>query len=121
MLLATRSTERQYMIGSIQNHFCLDFSEISQPTKHLPNLPNLAKGYQTMKNPTGYTYSKPTPKLTDRQGNDVPFANPEDVDYMDRLYIVSLAQFDSGIGVFADCVQNSQTPACCSICHMKRL
>jgi len=56
-----------------------------------------------MKNPTGYTYTKPSPKLTDRHGNDVKIVNPEDVDYWDRLFVVSLAQIDSGVAVFADC------------------
>ena len=55
-----------------------------------------------MKNPTGYTYSKPTPKVTDRHGKDVPFANPEDVAYWDRLFVVSLTQTDVGVAVFAD-------------------
>jgi len=43
------------------------------------------------------------PKWTDRQGENVRIINPEDAKYMDRLYIVYLAQFDSGVAVFADC------------------
>ena len=55
-----------------------------------------------MQKTTGYTYTKPSPKLTDRHGNDVKIVNPEDVDYWDRLFVVSLAQIDPGEGVFAD-------------------
>ena len=55
-----------------------------------------------MKNQTGYTYTKSSPKVTDRHDRNVRIVNPDDVDLLDRLYIVRLAQIDAGVAVFAD-------------------